>query len=147
MAQCTRAHQSFMNTKKLQNLFLIVIVVFLLHAFEELFFGFEVVFADIEKKFSNFQSLFDNPDMAFMVLVGIFLILWMTTIYSLLRGGKWRGVVPLVFGLMFLSEIHHLITAFGIQAYSPGAITGTFIFLLGVIFLKESIKIFGETSS
>ncbi len=135
------------NTTKLQNLFLIAIVIGLLHVLEQWFFGFELAFADLEKKFLNFQGLFDNPDKAFLVLVTILLILWMTTIYFLLRGGKWRGVVPLIFGFIYISEIHHLISAFEIQAYYPGAITGTFMFFLGVIFLKKSIKFFGETSA
>jgi len=136
-----------MATLKLQNLFLIAIVAFLLHVLEQWFFGFEVAFVDIEKRFLNFQGLFDNPDKAFLVLVTIFSILWMTTIYFLLRGGKWRGAAPLVFGLVYILEIHHLINAFGMLAYYPGAITGTLMFLLGVIFLKEFVKIFGETSS
>ncbi len=135
------------NTTKLQNLFLIAIVVALLHVLEQWFFGFELAFADVEKRFLNFQGLFDNPDKAFLALATVFMILWMTTIYFLLRGGKWRGVAPLIFGLVYILEIHHLISAFGIQAYYPGAITGTFMFLLGASFLKKSIQFFGETSA
>ncbi|PCI19061.1 hypothetical protein COB64_04335 [Candidatus Wolfebacteria bacterium] len=136
-----------MTTPKLQNLFLIAIALGLLHVLEQLLYGFEVAFAGVQEGFINLQSLFDNPDKAFLVVATILLVLWMTTIYSLLRGGKWRGVAPLVFGLIYLSEIHHLINTIEIQAYFPGMITGILMFLLGIIFFKESIKIFGRASS
>lgn len=133
-----------MDIKRLQNLILIAIVLGVFHILEQFFFRFEIAFADVKAIFTRFQGLFDNPDKAFLVLIATLMLLWLFTIYSLIRGGRWQYVVTIIFGLIFTTEIHHPISTLKNLTYYPGTITGLLMFLLGLVFIKESLRIFKQ---
>lgn len=108
---------------------------------EQWFFGLSQAFGDVKRLFDNLVSLFENQDKAVVFLVTIFGFLWLMTTYLLIIGGKWQLIVVIFFGLIFISEIHHLLRALVAMAYYPGTVTGFLMFILGLVLVKESLQV------
>ena len=137
-----------MVTKRIQKLFLAAAILEILHMPLELslfrldhqvYQDAKIVFDSIQSKFSIFAQ---NSDEAFIIMIGLFGLLWLGTVYLSLRGGKWQLGVVAFFSLLFISEIHHLIRSVIIWQYYPGTLIGLILFVLGVVLLKEVIKEF-----
>ena len=129
------------QNKKLQTLFIIAPILGVLHMLEQWFFGLSQAFGDVKMLFNNLTTFFETIDKAIVFLVTVFVFLWLMTTYLLLRGGKWQPIVVIFFSIIFISEIHHPLRAFLTMSYYPGSITGLIFFFLGIMLLKESIKI------
>ncbi len=130
-----------MVTKRIQKLFLVAAILEIAHMPLELaFFGFDhqvyqdakIVFDSIQTKLSVFTQ---NSNEAFIFMVGLFGLLWLSTIYFSLKGKRWQLGVVGFFSLLFISEIHHLIRSLMVGKYYPGT-------TIGVILFKEVLKEF-----
>ena len=141
-----------MVTKRILNLFLAASILEIIHMPLELW-----IFRIDHTYYADAKAVFDgiinaltpisqNADEAFILMVGIFGVVLLGTIYLSLRGGKWQLVVIMFFSLLFISEIHHLIRSFTLGDYYPGTIVGLILVVLGLILFWESIKAWNNSS-
>ncbi|OGY25777.1 MAG: hypothetical protein A2Z24_01305 [Candidatus Woykebacteria bacterium RBG_16_44_10] len=135
-----------MVTKRILNLFLAASILEIIHMPLELW-----LFRIDHTYYTDAKAVFDgiinaltpisqNADEAFILMVGVFGVLWLGTNYLSLRGGKWQLVVVIFFSLLFISEIHHLIRSFMLGVYYPGTIAGFILVVLGILLLWEATK-------
>ncbi|HEX7456389.1 MAG TPA: hypothetical protein VF303_02900 [Candidatus Nanoarchaeia archaeon] len=135
-----------MVTKRILNLFLLASILEIAHVPLELWlFRIDhIYYADAKAVFDGITNaltpISQNADEAFILMVGIFGVLWLGTNYLSLRGGKWQLVVIMFFSLLFISEIHHLIRSISLGIYYPGTLAGLILVVLGLILFWEAIK-------
>lgn len=123
-----------MVSQKLKNILLIAVILILLHVIEEVATGFQYN----DSFFSFFASFLINKTEAFYVG---FHIMWITVVLVgfLLVTNYHRWVFPLLilFGTIFIIELHHVAKAIIFQRYYPGMITGLFYPVIGYFYWKE----------
>ncbi len=131
-------------TKKLQKLFLISILLFIAHGFEEILTGFYNI--DSHAAFL-FGGLAELPNMQALFLL-FQIMFWLTLIisYLLLRGPKWQLRLMFIPGVIFVYELHHLYKAIEVGSYYPGLITALAFPVVGFFFWKELLQSY-KTSS
>jgi len=128
-----------MISKRMENLFLISIALFILHGLEEYFTGFYDVDNFFQIVFKSLigmeisQSLFLLFQIAFwsILIISYFLIFKRDCILSLLT----------VLGAIIIFEIHHLIKMVAMWAYYPGSVMALFFPILGYFYWKELVKL------
>lgn len=125
-------------TKRLQQLFLILIPLFILHGLEEVFTGFYSIDSQVEFWFGNL-NLLPTPQATF-ILFQIMIWLMLIVSYLLLLGPKWQLRLMFIPGIIFVYELHHLYKAIDVGGYYPGLITAIPLYLVGFLFWKELIK-------
>ena len=119
-------------------LFLLAPLLVALHIAETVSFGFEEAFQDYTSRLAAFQRRFRNPHAFFAVLIGVFVLAWMVTVYMAALGGVWRLVVTGFFGLLLLVESEHAIRALAKRGYYSGTVTGTLLVLLGIVLIAQA---------
>lgn len=124
-------------TKKLQNLFLLGVLLFIAHGLEEILTGF---YNDSQVAFI-FGGLAKLPDMEALFLL-FQIMLWFTLIisYLFLLGPKWQLRLMFIPGLFMVYEFYHLYQAMAVGAYYPGLVTALGFPLLGFFFWRELIN-------
>ena len=127
-----------MITKKLKNIFLLSIALFIAHGTEEIWNGFYNI--DSHSKFLfNALNLLPTPQATF-TLFQIMLWLLLIVSYLLILGPKWQLRLMVIPGLIFIYELHHLYKAISVGGYYPGLITAIPLYIIGFFFWKELIK-------
>ena len=126
-----------MITKRLQNIFLISIPLFIAHGLEEYFTGFYKVDSIFYLVFQYFQSMsiFQATFLLFQIMIWILLIVS----YLVLTGGKWLLSLMTFLGLIFILEMEHLLKVLVSWDYYPGALTALLFPVIGFFFWKELI--------
>ncbi len=126
-----------MISKKLQNIFLVAVLVFVAHGIEEYLTGLYNIDSHVQFVFSYFANL--APLQATFLMFQI--MLWITLIvgYLLIRGGKSPLHLMVIPGLIFVYELHHIYKAITVGGYYPGLITGLLFPIVGYLFWKELI--------
>lgn len=124
-----------MITKRLKNLLLLSIILFIVHGIEELITGFYAIDSHVRFVFGFAQNMV--PIHAAFLVFQIMLWLMLVVGYLLLLGPKWQLRLMVIPGLMFIYELHHLYKAISIGSYYPGLITALLFPVLGYFFWKE----------
>jgi len=129
-----------MLSKRIQNLFLLSIVLFIAHGIEEYFTGFYNVDTFFKFVFQFFEtmSVFQATFLLFQIMVWILLIVS----YLLIFKKDWILVLLTILGLVFIFELHHLIKAVMLWEYYPGSIVAIFFPILGFFYWKELIRLY-----
>lgn len=126
-----------MISKRLQNLFLISIPLFIAHGLEEYFTGFyntDSIFYFVFQPFGS-MSVFQATFLLFQIMI------WILLIVSYLILSRRMLLKLLTFlGLIFVFELSHLIKALISWNYYPGLITGLLFPIIGFFYWKELIK-------
>ncbi|RJQ34112.1 HXXEE domain-containing protein [Candidatus Parcubacteria bacterium] len=125
-------------TKKLQQLFLISIPLFIIHGLEEIFMGFYNIDSQVDFWFGNLNSL--PTSQATFILFQIMIWLMLIVAYLLLLGPKWQLRLMFIPGIIFVYELHHLYKAVEVGGYYPGLITAIPLYIVGFLFWKELVK-------
>ncbi len=126
-----------MISKKLQNLFLISIPIFIAHGLEEYFTGFYNVDPIFYFVFQSFESMgvFQATFLLFQIMIWILLIV---SYFILSR--KFLLKLLAFIGFIFVFELHHLIKTLISWHYYPGMITAILFPVVGFFYWKELIK-------
>jgi hypothetical protein len=119
-------------------LFLVAPLLVALHVAETTAFSFKEAFEDYTRRVAALQRRFPNPHAFFAVLIGVFVIAWMATVYLASLGGVWSSVVTVLFGLLLLVEIEHAIRALAKRGYYSGMVTGTLMVVLGIALIVQT---------
>jgi hypothetical protein len=122
-------------TKKLQNLFLLSIPLFIAHGLEEIFTGFYNTDSQVAFWLGNLNSL--PTAQATFILLQIMIALMLIIGYFLLLGPKWQLRMMFIPAIIFIYELHHLYKAFDVASYYPGLITAIPLYIIGFFFWKE----------
>ncbi|OGY11308.1 MAG: hypothetical protein A3H88_03210 [Candidatus Blackburnbacteria bacterium RIFCSPLOWO2_02_FULL_44_9] len=124
-----------MITKKLKTLIFIAIPVFFIHGMEEYFNNFYEIDPISRFAFQYFEN-FDSLRATFLFFQ-IMIVVLLITSFLLLLGGRYILFVAILFGLVFIFELHHLYRGITMMEYYPGLITSFFVYVLGYFYWKE----------
>ena len=129
-----------MLSKRIQNLFMLSIFLFIIHGLEEYFTGFydiDNIFKFIFQVFEN-MSIFQATFLLFQIMIWILLIIS----YLLIFKKDWTLTLLTIPAVVFIFEIHHLLKLVISWEYYPGSITAIFFPILGFFYWKELIKFY-----
>ncbi len=129
-----------MISKKIQNLFLISIFLFIAHGLEEYFTGFYNVDSLFYFAFRHFEnmSVFQAAFLVFQIMLWVLLVIS----YLLIFKKNWLSALLTIPAIVSTVEIHHLIKAVIHQGYYPGSVTAFVLFIFGFFYWKELIKLY-----
>lgn len=125
-----------MITKKLNILFIASLLLIYLHGVEEIITGFQ-----------HYDSFMVTGARIFQTSTEIFYwvshILWwllLPTLFVLFRNTRVGLYLLVLYGFVFLVELHHPIKALLAQSYYPGMITALFYPIFGFVYWRELFK-------
>src|SRR6187397_139288 len=109
---------------RIQNLFLLLIVIGPLHMGEQLLTGIEE-FHSIQRLFAGYYAWFPpaTADHASVILITIIWTICSVLLYAVLREGTPRLAVMGMLGVFGAMEVHHVVQAFANGGYDAGVIT------------------------
>lgn len=109
---------------RIQNLFLLLIVIGPLHMAEQLVTSIEE-FYSIQHFFAGYYAWFPPAaaDHASVILITIIWTICSVLLYAVLREGTPRLVVMGILGVFGALEVHHVVQAVANGGYDPGVIT------------------------
>lgn len=124
-----------MKLAKLEFVFLLLIVLFVIHGLEEYFTGFYEI--DWSYRFI-FGSLSDIPQVFLLYQLGLWLLLLLT--FLLLKRGKRITWLLVAMGIVSILELQHVYAALTQGSYYPGLITSLLFPVVAVYYWKELLK-------
>jgi hypothetical protein len=129
-----------MLSKRIHNLFLISVILFIAHGLEEYFAGFYNVDNIFQFAFQFAQNM-SEPQAIFLLFQ---IMLWILLIfcYLLIFKRDWILFLLTIPALILIIEVHHLIKAAIFGGYYPGSITAAFSLIIGFFYWKELIKLY-----
>lgn len=129
-----------MISKKIHNLFLIAVVLFIAHGLEEYFTGFYKV----DSLFHFAFRFYDNMKVSQATFLVFQIMLWVLLIlsYLLIYQRQWVLYLLAIPGLVCVAEFHHLVKAAVRMAYYPGSITALILIIFGYFYWKEWMRLF-----
>ena len=118
--------------------FLWLLIIGPLHMGEQLLTSIEEFYM-LREQLGGYYSLFDPAfaDSASVILITIVFTIISLVIYAAMLGGRARLTVAGVFGILGVSEIHHLFEAIAEAAYDPGVLTSLAYFAVGCLMVRE----------
>lgn len=119
-----------MISKKLKNLFLISIPIFIAHGLEEYFTNFYTFDPVL------FKHLGDTTKELF-IIAQVGLIVLALIIYYFLLNRKPGFMISILWGVLLILEFEHLYRAISLGGYTPGLITGLLFIPLNFFYWKE----------
>ena len=122
-------------TKKLQNLFLLSIPLFIAHGAEEIFTGFYKTDSQVGFWLGNLNSL--PTAQATFILLQIAFALMLIIGYLLLLGPQWQVRMMFIPAIIFIYELQHLYKAFDVGGYYSGLMTAILLYMVGFFFWRE----------
>ena len=122
-------------SKKLKNIFLISIPIFIAHGLEAYFTGFY----NVDSFFNFFIKLFGYTNLNQAIFITFEIVVWLLLIISFLlfKDRKFILFIITVWGLILIFELHHLIKALLRWDYYPGTVTAILLLIIGFFFWKE----------
>ena len=125
-----------MISEKLKKITFLSLLLIYAHGLEEIIMGFW--------KFDSVLMTFNNnlQTIPQAVYYASHIPWWLVLIpmFLLILGGKWTLRVMILFGIVFIIELHHLFGALISQTYYPGMITAFFYPIVGFFYWKELIR-------
>lgn len=131
--------------REIQRWFGWLVVIGPVHIGEQLLFGIDEL-AEIKRFLAVYYGWFRHPDYGTVVLVGITVTSVMLMVYGLLLGGRWRFIVTGFFGVVGVTELHHIVKTFLHGAYFPGAVTAIPFVVVGFLLLRAAIREYQNTA-
>lgn len=127
-----------MVSKKLKNIFLVSIPVFIAHSLEEYFTNFYNIDLISKFVFGYFEkmSIYQATFLLFQIMIWLLLIIS----YLLINNEKWQLRLMIIPGLIYIFELHHIIKSLIIWNYYPGLITSLLFPIIGFLFWKELLQ-------
>ncbi len=122
-----------MMLKRLQNLFLVSVVLFIAHGLEEYITQFYLV----DKSFLlTVGRLGHNLALIFIVYQ---VILWAVLFgtYALVKNGKLIKLLPFILSIIMVFELQHIYETIVTGKYYPGSFTAVLFPVLAVLLLKQ----------
>lgn len=127
-----------MISKRLQYLFLISVPLFIAHGIEEYITRFYDIYPILNFKWT--ENIFSSiPQATFFTVQTMWWVLLLVA-YILLRHDKGTLYLMTLVGLIYLYEIHHILTAITSQGYIPGFTTALLFPFIAFFYWKELIK-------
>jgi hypothetical protein len=122
---------------RIQNLFLLLVVIGPLHMAEQLVTGIEE-FHSIQRLVAGYYAWFPiaAADHASVLLITIVWTICSLMLYAVLREGTPRLVVMGVLGVFGATEVHHVVESFARGGYDPGVITCIPYAIVGFLLVK-----------
>jgi hypothetical protein len=123
---------------RINNLFLLLVVVGPLHMIEQMLTSIEEFYwlrGQLEGYYAWFAPA--SADLATVILVTVVWTKVSLILYAFLVGGTARLVVLAFFGLFGAQEVHHVIEALAKGGYDAGVITSIPYAVLGCLLLAE----------
>ena len=129
-----------MLSKRIHNLFLISVVIFIAHGLEEYFTGFY----DVDNIFKFVFQVFEIMSVPQATFLSFQIMLWILLIisYLLIFKKDWILVLLTIPAVVFIFEIHHLVKSVISWEYYPGSIMAIFFPIIGFFYWKELIKLY-----
>ena len=124
-------------SKRLKDIILISIFIFIIHGVEEYLTGFYNVDTIFNFVFGYF-SLFINLKIIFVVFQ---LIWWLSllTFFLFIHKNKISLLFLVLFGLVFIFELHHIAKSVIFSEYYPGLISSVLFPIIGFFYWRELI--------
>lgn len=119
---------------RIRQLCLLMALLGPLHMLEQLMFGIDELYT-LRRGLVVYHSWFANPDQGTVLLVTIAMAALLFLSYGLVAGGSLRLASSAVFGLLGVSEVHHMAQAFVSASYNPGVVTAVPFVAVGVMLL------------
>ena len=113
-------------------------ILLVLHMTEQLIFGLQEL-QNLKRMIAAYDGWFSSVDTATVVLVTIGAGLLFLAIFCILKGGRARFLALLAFGLIAISEVHHLMETAFAGRYTPGTVTAIPFVACGVLFVRALI--------
>jgi len=117
-----------------------------LHMAEQLLMGINELY-EIKRFMAAYHSWFRDPDYGTVVLATIGGTLILLLAYGLLLGGRWRLLAVGFFGVLAVTEMHHIVKTLIHGAYWPGTATAIPFVAVGVLLLRGVVREFRNTAS
>ncbi|MFY9462867.1 MAG: HXXEE domain-containing protein [Candidatus Sungiibacteriota bacterium] len=129
-----------MISRKLKNIFLLAVILWIAHGIEELVTNLYSVDSHVDTMFS-FVKGFTPIYAAFVVFIIMFSITLIVS-YMLILGPKWQLRLIIIPGLIMIYELEHFYKAFLMGGYYPGLITALGFPIIAFFFWRELLKSF-----
>lgn len=124
-----------MISNKLKTIIFLSAPFFVLHQTEEYLTKFYQIDDLSRFAFQLFEPM--GSLQATFLLFEIMTIVLFIVSYLFLKGGKAILALAILFGSVFIFELHHLVKAIQTGGYYPGIVTAIFIYILGFFYWKE----------
>lgn len=125
-----------MISSKLKNFFFLAVALIYLHALEEVLTGFP----SSDSFMVVGGKMFDTTSEVFYWTSHAIWLLGVPVIFILARRSKFLLSLLALFGIVFITEFHHLIKALFRVGYYPGMITAFFYPVLGIFYWRQLIS-------
>ena len=123
-----------MISKKLQQILVLAIPLFIVHGLEEYATGFYT----IDPIFKFLSGVWRHDGVSGNLFTFSNYVLVFACVSALLISGKrWQLWLLSILGIIFFFEIHHIIEAIFRWQYYPGMITATLFPVVGIFYWKE----------
>ncbi len=123
-------------TKRLHNLFVLAIPLFIVHGLEEYFTGFYKIDASFLYTIGRLSNNTAKTFLFFQVMV--WLVLAATAALRLPK--RWTLALLTFWGIVMIFELHHVYEALILGGYYPGLVTALLFAIIGYFYWKELIK-------
>ena len=127
-----------MISRKLKTIFALSIPLFILHGIEEYQTGFYSNDELYQFVFRPFLEMSWHQVMFATFQVMLWLLLLVS--FAMVASERWRLRMMVVWGFVYIFELHHIWKAIVLGSYYPGLITAFMFPLVGYFFWKELIK-------
>jgi len=125
-----------MISQRLQTIFFISLGLMYLHGLEEVLTNFQST-----DSFMAFgANIFTTTPESFYWFSHLLWWIAVPILFLIFRKKSFIFLLLALFGIMFFTEIHHLVKAILTKAYYPGMITAFFYPIVGVYFYKELVR-------
>ena len=127
-------------SKKLKNLFLIGIILWIIHGIEELATGFYNIDSHVLFVFSFVKNM--TPMASIFLTFQIMFWLALIVSYFMIKSPKWQLRMMIVPGIIMVYELHHFYKAIIVGGYYPGLISALAFPIIGFFFWRELLRIY-----
>ena len=107
------------------------VVILVLHMSEQLLFGIGEL-APLKRILTVYYGWFQQPDYGTVILVTVLATLINLLFFGILCGGLWQRISVGVFGLIGITEVHHIIETIYAGHYTPGTVTAVAYVVVGI---------------
>ncbi|MCH7641529.1 HXXEE domain-containing protein [Patescibacteria group bacterium] len=121
---------------KLNKLFLISLVLIYLHGVEEIVTGFQ----HVDSFMVYFASVFSISTESFYWVSHIIWWVSLPFLYLIFSKTKYSFYLLALYGVVFFTEIHHLVKAILSISYYPGMITAMLYPLFGIFYWRQILN-------
>lgn len=115
------------------------VVLLALHMSEQLVFGIGEL-AAIKRILAVYYGWFLQPDYGTVVLVTVIGTLINLLFFGILCGGLWQRISVGVFGLIGITEVHHVIETIYAGCYTPATVTAVLYVTVGTLLLRALVR-------